>query len=227
MASIVKFVRVVFLPLIAATMSGSTFADDKLIGHLETLLIERPDPKVSASFSFALEGCVLTRSILHNKDQTCLRSKGGWGWYRRDLIIDLRLLSTSPSNVRVRGTKHNWEQIEWPFRTGIAKQRRAYLREWEDRHRAILKEDMALPEYDLARRMDKLRALIEEMFPNRRFSGHSERVEYCGGAGALHTPALFWIFGDVRLSLVPVGNGAKIVDLIHRYAQRHCAPDRG
>lgn len=219
-----KFFSIVFriflVALFVATMSKSTFADGALIGQLKSLLTEKSDPKTSARFEFALEGCTLTRSILHDKDRTCSRSKGGW--YRRDLIIDLQLLKTSPSVVRVRTSKYDWEQIEWPFRIGIAEERRAYLEEWEDRSTAILKEDMALPEYDLTRRMNKLRALIDEMFPNRRFSGHSERVEFCGGAGTLHSPPQLWSTDDVRLALLPVGNGAEVVELIHRYAQRHC-----
>ena len=215
--------RIFLVAFLVATMNKATFADGALIGQLKSLLTEKSDPKTSARFEFSLKGCILTRSILHDKDWTCSRSKGGW--YRRDLIIDLRLLKTSPSVVRVRASKYDWEQIECPFRKGITKERRSYLDEWQDRHTAILKEDMALPEYDLKRRMNKLRALIDEMFPNRRFSGHSERVEYCG-AGTLHSPPQLWFSGDVRLALLPVGNGAEVINLIHRYAQRHCKNDQ-
>lgn len=219
MTSVRNLVRIFLVTLFVAAMSKPTIADEALIGQLKALLTERPNPEASASFAFALDGCILTRSILHDKEKTCSRSRGGW--YRWDHIIDLRLLRTSPYAARVRSNKYNWEQIVWPFRSGIAKERREYLQDWYDRHKAILKEDMALPEYDLARRMDKLRALIDEMFPNRRFSGHSQRIEYCG-AGMLHSPTQFWMSGDVRLALLPVGNGEKVVELIHRYAQRQC-----
>ncbi|MEM9046313.1 MAG: hypothetical protein AAGC81_16630 [Pseudomonadota bacterium] len=89
---------------------------------------------------------------------------------------------------------------------------------------SILKSDMAEPNYNLARRMDKMRALVDGMFPDLQFKRFSKRVFYCD-AGVLETPQRVSVRSGARISLLPIGNGQEILNLVHVYAQRHCAPE--
>ncbi|MEM9046314.1 MAG: hypothetical protein AAGC81_16635 [Pseudomonadota bacterium] len=96
-------------------LNEESLSDETIEERLEALLTEKRDPSKPVRFAVELNGCVLTRSILHDQDLVCSRGPGGW--YRNDRSIDLRVVLTSPRVAEVRGTDHDFEAVEWPLRS--------------------------------------------------------------------------------------------------------------
>jgi hypothetical protein len=212
-------------PLIGDVQIAS-LSDDELRSRISEIFAVPAIGEAERSIHFA--GCRITMTLRHNPERVCAAGTGGW--YQMDTVIDLRFVYTNRDHATVRPVQHQrgeveyrWDNVFWPYVTEAIEPHRRFSQTWSEASRAVISTDTSLPTPDLARRMDNLRALSAELFPEVSFAALSENVSYCNAGSVLSPLDMTRHFDGVNV-MVPSDYGAEFAALIAAYEDRFCEP---